>query len=459
MRPLAALALAIALTSPGNAADPADWKAGVATVDITPEKSMWMAGYASRKKPSEGTAQNLYAKALALEDAGGTRAVIVTLDLISVPRFLRDRVEAAVREKYRLPPEGLLLNCSHTHCGPELRVAEVPRPGETPERAKEATAYARKLEGQLVELVGAALKDLAPAKLAYYRARCGFAMNRRLAVPDGWANSPNPDGPVDHDVPVLRVEGANGKARAILFGYTCHNTTLSFYQFCGDYAGFAQDFVQRSNPGAVALFMSGCGGDQNPYPRGTLEMARQHGEALASAVAAALQTRARPVRGPIRLALEQTVIDYGATPSKEALLKRKETAKDAYDRNHAERLLKHLETDGKLPASYSAPVQVLRFGDDLVLFALPGETVVDYSLRLKKELADAGPAVWVAGYCNDVFTYLPSRRVLKEGGYEGGGAMRFSSYPHPGPFAETVEERVIGKARELADRVGKPAGK
>ncbi len=455
MRLVTALALTIALASTGIAADAPEWKAGVATVDITPEKSMWMAGYASRKKPSEGTAQNLFAKALAIEDAKGTRAVIVTLDLISVPRFLRDAVEVAVREKYKLAPESLLINCSHTHCGPELRVAESPRPGETPERMKTATAYARKLEGQLIDLIGESLKDLAPAKLNYYYARCGFAMNRRLSLPNGWANRPNPEGPVDHDVPVLKVEGADGKPRAILFGYACHNTTLSFYQFCGDYAGFAQDYIQRTNSGAVAMFMAGCGGDQNPYPRGTLDLARQHGESLGGAVNAALQTSPRPVRGPLRTAIDQVVIDYSTPPNREELQKRIDTAKDAYDRNYAERLLKYLDKNGKLPASYSAPVQVLRFGDDLTLIALPGETVVEYSLRLKKELAKAGLAVWVAGYSNDVFTYLPSLRVLKEGGYEGGGAMRYSSYPHPGPFAETVEEKVVGKARELIDRVAK----
>ncbi|MBL8867769.1 MAG: neutral/alkaline non-lysosomal ceramidase N-terminal domain-containing protein [Planctomycetia bacterium] len=456
MRPLAVLALVLALASSGVAADPPmEWKAGVATADITPEKPIWMAGYASRTKPAEGTAQRLFAKAIAFEDAAGTRGVIVTLDLISVPRFLRDHLENAAREKYKLPPEGLLLNCSHTHCGPELRVADAPRPGETPERAKQATAYARKLEGQLIELIGAALKDLAPAKLAFFRARCGFAMNRRLSVADGWANRANPDGPVDHDVPVLRVEGKDGKARVILFGYACHNTTLAFYEWCGDYAGFAQDIVQRSNPGTVALFMSGCGGDQNPYPRGTLDLARQHGEALATAVAAAFQTPPRPVGGPLRVALDQATIDYGAIPTKDELLKRKETSKDKYDQNHAEWLLKHLEDKGKLPENYSAPVQVLRFGNDLLLVALPGETVVDYSLRLKKELAGTGPAVWVAGYSNDVFTYLPSQRVLKEGGYEGGGAMKYGSYPHPGPFADTVEERIVGKARQLVERTAK----
>jgi neutral ceramidase len=460
VRFLAPLAVLCILAPTAAAADPpADWKAGVAKTVITPSEPLWMAGYAARTKPAEGKEQELFAKALAVEDAAGTRLVVVTLDLISVPRTLRDRLAAAAREKYRLPPEGLLVNCSHTHCGPELRTAAVPRPGETPERMAQATAYARKLEEQLVELVGAALKDLAPAKLTFVRARCGFAMNRRLPVGGGWANSPNPDGPVDHDVPVLRVE-AGGKTRAVLFGYACHNTTLAYYKWCGDYAGFAQEFVERSNPGAVALFLAGCGGDQNPYPRGTPDLARQHGAALATAVAAALQTRPRPVRGPLRLALDLAVIDYAAPlPTKDELVRRKETAKDALDRSHAARLLKHLEDTGSLPASYRAPVQAVRFGDDLLLLALPGETVVDYSLRLKKELGGAGPAVWAAGYSNDVFTYLPSKRVLKEGGYEAGGAMRYSTYPHPGPFADTVEERVIGKALELAGRVSKPAGK
>ncbi|MFO0878365.1 MAG: neutral/alkaline non-lysosomal ceramidase N-terminal domain-containing protein [Gemmataceae bacterium] len=457
---VACLVLVTLTSSAVAAAPPLGWKAGVATVDITPRQPMWMAGYAARTKPAEGMAQNLFAKALALEDADGTRLVIVTLDLISVPRFLRDHLEAAVHKKYHLPPAALLLNCSHTHCGPELRVADHPRPGETPERGKQAAAYARKLESQLVELIGEALKNLAPARLSYVRARCGFAMNRRLAVLNGWANSPNPDGPVDHDVPVLRVEGLDGKARAILFGYACHNTTLGFYQWCGDYAGFAQDFIQRSHPGAVALFLAGCGGDQNPYPRGTLDLATQHGAALGNAVGAALQTPPRPIRSALRVALEHATIDYAAPlPSKADLIRKQETARDVYDRNHAARLLKHLEEHGKLPASYSAPVQVIRFGDELLLIGLPGETVVDYSLRLKKDLAGVGPALWVAGYSNDVFAYLPSGRVLKEGGYEGGGAMKYMSYPHPGPFSATVEERIVGKTRQLVHRVGKQAAK
>lgn len=82
--------------------------------------------------------------------------------------------------------------------------------------------------------------------------------------------------------------------------------------------------------------------------------------------------------------------------------------------------------------------------------AMGGEVVVDYSLRLKKELA--GPAVWVAGYSNDVMGYIPSRRVLEEGGYEAGGAMLYSP-THPGPWAPALEEQIVGTIHELHRRL------
>jgi len=106
------------------------WKAGVATVAITPEQEIWMAGYGGRKKPSDGVVQDLYAKALALEDQSGVRFVFVTMDLIGVLRGVRDSVARKVEEDFKLPPAYLLLNASHTHCGPEYR----PRKG----REKEA---------------------------------------------------------------------------------------------------------------------------------------------------------------------------------------------------------------------------------------------------------------------------------------------------------------------------------
>jgi len=427
------------------AQEPTAWKAGAAAVKITPPTPIWMAGYASRKKPSEGVAADLFAKALAIEDPRGTRLVIVTIDLISVPRTLRDWLEAAAREKYGLNRSSLLMNISHTHCGPELRASRLKDDDTKAKYAPVAEQYVTQLQQKLAALVGDALNRLAPAKLDFLRARAGFAMNRRRPTPQGYSNAPYSDGPVDHEVPVLRVTDPQGNLAALLFGYACHNTTMGDYLIRGDYAGYAQQYLEEDHPGMTALFMMGCGADQNPYPRGKEELAKYHGRTLALAVEAALQTPPKPLRGPLCLAMEDVTLDFAPVPPREELEKTASTGREP-DRSHAKRLLKELEETGKIRSTYPCPVQVARFGGDLTLVAVGGETVVDYSLRLKRELA--GPSVWVAGYSNDVFTYLPSARVLKEGGYEAGGAALWGSLP--GPFTSSVEDRVVSKALELA---------
>jgi hypothetical protein len=424
------------------------WKAGSASIVVTPDQSMWMAGYAARNKPSEGVAQDLFVKALALEDAAGARLVIVTCDLIGIPRELRESLEGRVKSQFDLPPEAVLLNASHTHCGPELRASKAAAYGLEEDRIRQAEDYLRTLQDRVVAVIGQALERLQPAQLAYCHARCGFAMNRRLPVDGSYRNSPNPDGPVDHAVPVLVVKSDKGVWQTLLFGYACHNTTLSFYQFCGDYAGYAQEYLQADHPGVTAMFLMGCGGDQNPYPRGELHQAQEHGRALANGVETALQTPQRPITGSLRMALRSVTLEFAPPPSREELERQAESS-DKYEQRHAKLLLEELDTVGTIRAQYDYPVQAIAFGDDLLLVALAGETVVDYSLRLKQEL-DA-PIVWVAGYSNDVFGYIPSLRVLKEGGYEAGGAFRFSRFP--GPFTETVEERVIGAAQAAVQAV------
>jgi hypothetical protein len=140
-------------------------------------------------------------------------------------------------------------------------------------------------------------------------------------------------------------------------------------------------------------------------------------------------------------------LEFAQPPSREQL-EREAKSDNKYERRHAEVLLRQLEENGKIKTTYPYLVQVVRFGNDLTMVALAGEVVVDYSLRLKAELA--GPAVWIAAYSNDVFGYVPSLRVLKEGGYEGGGAMRYTELP--GPFAPSVEELVVNKVHELVGK-------
>jgi neutral ceramidase len=447
------------ISLPCVGAEQTQWKAGVASAVITPEESMWMAGYAARKGPSEGKVHDLWAKALALEDGHGGRFVLVAVDLIGIPRPTRDWMEKHVEEHFKLPSERLLLNASHTHCGPVVRETRYSIYGNTlyglsPEQIEQSDRYVDDLQEKLLRLIGKALDDLGPARLGYAYARAGFAMNRRAKTEGSYRISPNPDGPVDHDVPVLRIDSPEGKLRAVVFGYACHCTTMSFNEFCGDYAGFAQEYIEQSHPGATALFVAGCGGDQNPYPRRELEYCKQHGRALANGVETALSFRARDVHGPIEAALETVTLDFAEPPSRRQLEERAKS-KDKYDRRHAEVLLDELERTGEIRKTYPYLVQVVRFGDDLTLVAMAGEVVVDYALRLKAEIADS--AVWVAGYSNDVFGYVPSLRILQEGGYEGGGAMRYTDLP--GPFAPSVEERIMSKLHEMVDKMRAPVAK
>lgn len=448
------LCLASSVTQSNAAAGSASgWKAGVSAVVITPDKPMWMAGYASRTNASQGKIQDLYAKALALDDGTGNRLVIVTLDLITVPRLLRQKVEAAVLEEHHLPRESLLMNCSHTHSGPEFRMD-----GRTKDWAifgpddvadvKSREQYGTELQAKILDAIRTALQGQAAARVSYQHARCGFSMNRRTLVGTNYNNFPNPEGHVDQDVPVLRVDGADGKLRAVLFGYACHNTTVALYQLCGDYAGYAQQYFEAAHPGVVGLFMQGCGGDQNPYPRGTFELAQLHGRTLATAVDAALQTRGNPLTGRLRMAYGEVEIDYAGPPTQKEYEDALRSS-DRFEVQHAQKMLGRLKQGETLPRKYPFPVQVVQFGGGLTMVGLAGETVVGYSLRLKKELA--GRSLWVAGYCNDVMAYIPIARQLGEGGYEPHTSI-FLSEIHPGPWASSLEERIIGKVHEL-DRV------
>jgi hypothetical protein len=241
----------------------------------------------------------------------------------------------------------------------------------------------------------------------------------------------------------MKITRTDGTVKAILHTYACHNTTLDINQFCGDYAGFSQAFLEQKLPGAVALFMAGCGADANPNPRRRLELAQQYGEELGAAVLAVLREPLREVHGPIRAAYEEIPLAFSTPPGREQIARQLDSS-NVYEQRRARRLLATLDQEGALPATYPYPVEVWRFGDGLEMPVLGGEVVVDYSLRLKEEL---GAGTWVVGYANDFMAYIPSLRVLREGGYEGGDAMVY--FGHHGPWAPEIEEQIVQAVHRL----------
>ena len=153
------------------------WRAGLATVDITPPLGVWMGGYAARKESARGIAQPLHAKALAVADSGGRRAVIVTIDVLGLTEPAVDRIANAVLGRYGLPRERLLLCSSHTHSGPIIRDQLAVAYDLTPSQWDDIRASTRRIEGQVVEAVGLALASMQPARLRWARmgAPCSMA--------------------------------------------------------------------------------------------------------------------------------------------------------------------------------------------------------------------------------------------------------------------------------------------
>lgn len=440
--------------STAHAEDRTGWKAGVAKIVITPERPMWMSGYAGREKPAIGKLHDLWAKALVLEDARGKRGVLVTLDLIGVGRDLSQSICRQLMKKYRLDRDGIILSTSHTHTGPVVHSNLNVMYFLDKEQQDAVLDYAQSLEKKIVQVVGDAQARLAPARLAWNIGTTDFAVNRRnnkeADVPklreEGKLKGPN-----DHDVPVLSVKDDKGKLTAVVFGYACHSTVLPFFEWSGDYPGFAQIELEKSHPGTLAMFWAGCGGDQNPLPRRTVPLAHKYGKQLADAVDAVLAKPMKSIDGNLSMTYTEIDLPFAELPTREQLVKDTEST-NKYIASRARLLLVKLKEQGSLKGSYPYPVQAWQLGPDVTLVTLGGEVVVDYALRIKKEIAPG--KTWVMGYANDVMAYIPSLRVLKEGGYEGGGAMIY--YGLPTVWGTAVEERIVEAVHEQAKKVRSP---
>ena len=432
----------------------ADFKAGVGRIKITPEEPIWLSGYASRTKPSEGVIHDIWAKALAMEDPKGGRVIIVTTDLIGLPRPVSEVVAARLQKEHGLERARLVLNSSHTHTGPVVRANLATMYNLSPDQQRAVDEYTRDLTDALVSVASAALEDLKPAKIEFGRGTANFAANSRQFTPKGVAFGTHASGPVDHEVPVLRVTAPDGSIRAILFGYACHNTTLTgeFHQISGDYAGFAQADLEQSNPGATAMFLMLCGADQNPNPRSSLELAQQHGATLAAQVKEALNGKLETLKPPIRAAFQN--IDLEFAPHTRERFEEELKNTNQFRVRRAQEMLKAYD-EGRPIRRIAYPVQAIRFGNSLTLVTLGGEVVVDYVLRTKREFPREN--LIVAGYTNDVMCYIPSLRVLKEGGYEADDSMIY--YGQPGPFTEDIEETVFKGIYSVMDRVGRKKAK
>ncbi len=427
------------------------WLAGVAECDITPPEGLWLAGYAMRDHPAEGMIHPLWVKALALQDEHKNTAVIVSSDILGFSAEMCQRIKQGVYEKIQLEPGNIILNSSHTHSGPivaDSLLGMYPI-WEDKKQVSKINQYTAELEQKVIKTIIQSVSQLEPAKVFSAKGVVRFAVNRRNNKEAEIETTYDFKGPVDHSVPVIAVKSAGDDTfRAIVFGYACHATVLSGYQWCGDYPGFAQIELEKIYPTAKALFVAGCGADINPLPRRTVALAHQYGKELASAVERAIEDTLQELPATLKTSYETITLPLETPLTKEDIQKLAEDTKQPiHIQRSAKYLLKELEQGIPLRTSYPYPIQVWSIGGYPVI-ALGGEVVVDYAIAVKQKIH---PNAMVLGYSNDLMSYIPSARVIREGGYEGDTSQL--EYKMPAKWKEEIEPLNINTITALWEKI------
>ncbi len=415
---------------------------GASKIDITPETPVRMYGYGARKTESEGVAGRLKASALAIGgDEGEGPAVLLCVDCGAVPPDVREAVLEALQADLPLARRRFMLCNSHNHSGPNLKGMGSISGGEHERLAR----YKEELTRRLEEVVRQALAARTPGHLAWAKGSVGFAANRRVLTDGKWSGfGAVPEAPADHSLPVMRVTDTEGKLLAVVVNYACHCTTLrgNFKQIHGDWAACAQDYIEAEAPDAVTLVTIGCGADSDPCPHGTVALCEQHGRALADEVKRVLSGPMEPIEPKLVARLAPLEIPYAELPPKEEL----EAA--AKESRAASRLLERLARGERPPRKRTFQVATWTFGDDLAMVFLSDEVVVDYALRMKRELD--GRRLWIAAYTADVSNYVVSRRLIEEGGYEVRNSISSAiSHGRSDQVDPPIEDRIVQRVREL----------
>lgn len=429
------------------------WKAGMSSEVMTPEGLMWLGGYSSRNRPAEGVMKDLWVKAMVLEDKHGERVVLVTTDMVGMPKDMSDRIRKQLNARFKLSKAQIILNSSHTHAGPvlidELHDYYAVKFGEN--ELGTIRKYSQHLENKIISCVEKAIKSLQPVYVFTGNGLTRFQVNRYNNVEADVSKLFETNGPNDYAVPVLKVQNLSGKIISVVFGYACHATVVSGYLWSPDYPGYARIELEKIYPGATAIFFQGCGGDQNPLPRRAAAealLAQQYGKELAAAVECVLEDAMD--RQPSELKSVYTEIDlpFSDIPSISEL-KHIASSSTGYEGLWAGRLLEEFEKKGSLMKSYPYPIQIWLIGKQPV-FSLGGEVVIEYAQELKRMY---GYNIFVMGYNNDVMAYIPSSDILQKGGYEGARSLMYFNSVASG-WDAGIEFSILSEMQVLAEKIG-----
>lgn len=406
------------------------WLAGTARVGITPDYPVLLSGYAARQAATNEAGMAIHTRALALADGKGSTGVVMVVETCALPKGFRDRVVGRIAAEHKVGSSRIAILSTHTHYAPFVEGSIPWMFGRdfTPEEAGAIRRYTGELEDRVVEAAGKALRGMRPATLEWSQGSVGFAANRRT-----------PGGPVDHSLPAVVCRDAEGKVVGLWAKYSCHCTGMAgnYSKIHGDWAGLAMAAVEAGHGGAVALVGIGCGADANPHPRGELALSEKYGAAMAAELEGMLAKKGEAIEARLAVAERVVELPFQEIPDKAGWeAKAKEGGIVGF---HARKQLEKLGRGEAIPDSIPYLIQRWRLGGGTEVVFLPGEVVVDYQLAIAERLG--APRLMAHGYANYVPCYIPSRRILAEGGYEAESSLWY--YDQPTRIAPEAEELIL----------------
>jgi hypothetical protein len=433
-------------------------KFALAKAAVTPQRPVFLAGYGSRDHPSEGVLDDLYMRAVVLRER--QTLCILTIDALGGDRSFVRGIKAALRERIGLREEHVLINFSHTHSSVYLTGEDAEgRRGnysivqqDWPERDEdldyaEDIRYFHFLAETAVRLAADCLTRLEDGEIRICRGSTAIGISRRLMTEDGMRFRPNPDAEIDRELFVIQLVGAQGGIKGILFGCACHPVCMDQYFISAEFPGWACRLLEERYPEAQAVFLQGCTADIMPvrtadvdrFRTTTPEEMRRIGGILADEVIALLERGGfTPIGGRIEAELLDVRL-YTESPDYETIAAiAQNEANSAYKRRAARRVLASIR-EGREKRSLGQYIAIWRFGERWRLIALEGEIPSAYALMLRALFPQHN--VIALGYSNGVSTYIPTRRILREGGYE---AEAYLFHTYRGPLVPETEEIILG---------------
>lgn len=419
-------------------------KAGISEVNITPPVGISMCGFGGRKGPSESVHDELFARALVL-DNGETQVAIVGADVISFAPDLVGRIREGVARETGIPGGHVLLNGSHTHSGPTVMAFRCM--GDRDE------AYEDVLCRKVVGAIKMAVETAKPVSLSHGRAPVRIAYNRRELRDGRIVLGHHPNGPEAPWVDVLRVNLKDETPLAVVFATASHPVNLSSLSISAEFPGYAARFVRDNMDGATPLFLQGCCGDINCSPRDkTFECSQRLGALLGSAaVTAAINSE--PIEDDVLAVANRRIelpfmipdIDVAEQMHDDARAGLERARKDETTTPYqlrqlfeglvgwAEDYVKASREGGNQTQAFD--IQAIRIGN-MAVVGYPGEMFVDYQLVL--EAGSPFDRTLAVAYSNGCIGYVPTADAYPAGGYEVEQAFKYYGTLMIGPESEAL---------------------